>query len=235
MVAMAKRPRASKLACADAPQRPAPVLGSRLFPRRLSWCCSGGRASMTTENVAVLFTDIAGSTALASRLPPDVADEVRWSHFSILRQAVAEVGGTEVKSLGDGLMVVFATASAAMSCAVAMQQGVDRDNRAHERSVVLRVGLSGGEVNKEDDDYFGDPVVEAARLSATGDGGPVLAADVVRAMAGRRSPHQCRGLGPLVLKGLPEPVEIVEVLWEPLAGPAATAAPLPARLGRRPT
>ena len=85
-------------------------------------------------------------------------------HFSILRQAVAEAGGTEVKNLGDGLMVVFASASAALSCAVAMQQGIERDNRAREQSVGLRVGLSGGEVSREDDDYFGDPVIEAARL-----------------------------------------------------------------------
>ena len=62
---------------------------------------------MTTENVAVLFTDMVGSTALASSLAPDAADELRRGHFSILRQAVAEAGGTEVKNLGDGLMVVF--------------------------------------------------------------------------------------------------------------------------------
>ena len=40
------------------------------------------------------------------------------------------MNGTEVKNLGDGLMVVFASTSAALSCAVAMQQCIDRDNRA---------------------------------------------------------------------------------------------------------
>ncbi len=85
---------------------------------------------MTTENVTVLFTDMVGSTALASGLAPDDADELRRDHFSILRQAVAESGGIEVKNLGDGLMVVFATASAALSSAVGMQQGVERGNRS---------------------------------------------------------------------------------------------------------
>src|SRR6476619_4386438 len=108
-----------------------------------------------------------GSTALASSLDVDAADELRREHFSILRQAIAESGGTEVKNLGDGLMVVFGAASAALSCAVGMQQGVERDNRDRGRSLGLRVGLSGGEVSKEEgDDYFGDPVVEAARLCA---------------------------------------------------------------------
>ena len=60
---------------------------------------------MTTENVAILFTDVVGSTELSQRLSPEAADEVRRGHFSILRQAIAEAGGTEVKNLGDGLMV----------------------------------------------------------------------------------------------------------------------------------
>ncbi len=163
-----------------------------------------------------MFTDIVGSTELSQRLSSDAADEVRRSHFSILRQAAAEAGGTEVKNLGDGIMVVFPTSSTALSCAVAMQQRVDRDNRDHEHSVGLRVGLSGGEVVGEDNDYWGDPVIEAARLCALCDGGQILAADIVRGMAGRRSPHACQSVGPLSLKGLPEPVPVVEVLWEPL-------------------
>src|SRR6187200_671547 len=136
-------------------------------PRPTVELCKVGKASMTTENVTVVFTDMVASTALASGLSPDEADEARRRHFSVLRQAVTEADGTEVKNLGDGLMVVFATASAALSCAVAMQQGIELDNRARESSVGLRVGLSGGEVSREDDDYFGDPVIEAARLCAT--------------------------------------------------------------------
>jgi class 3 adenylate cyclase len=191
---------------------------------------------LATENVAILFTDVVGSTELSQRLSPETADEVRRGHFSILRQAIAEAGGTEVKNLGDGLMVVFASASAAVACGVAMQQGVERDNRGREHSVGLRVGLSGGEVSREDEDYFGDPVIEAARLCATCEGGQVLAADVVRAMAGRRSRHECRPFGGLALKGLPDPVETVEVIWEPLGGADAGAAiPLPGRLAGRPS
>ncbi len=171
---------------------------------------------MTTENVAILFTDIVNSTELSQSLSPLAADEVRRGHFSILRQVIADTGGTEVKNLGDGLMVIFSSASAALGCGVSMQQAVDQDNRGREYSVGLRVGLSGGEVTREDDDYFGDPVVQAARLCAQCEGGQVLAADVVRAMAGRRNHHQCRSLGELELKGLPAPVETVAVLWEPL-------------------
>lgn len=189
---------------------------------------------MTTENVAVLFTDMVGSTALATSLAPDSADELRRGHFSILRQAVAETGGSEVKNLGDGLMVVFASTSSALACAVAMQQGIERDNRSRDPAVGLRVGISVGEVTVEDGDYFGDPVIEAARLCAKCDGGQILAAEVVRLMAGRRSRHVCNPFGALELKGLPDPVDTVDVGWEPLGGTATHAVPLPARLVVRP-
>jgi class 3 adenylate cyclase len=142
---------------------------------------------MTTENVAILFTDIVGSTELSQRLTAEVADDVRRGPFSVLRQAIADTGGTEVKNLGDGVMVVFASASAALDCGVAMQQLVERSNRGGAEAIGLRVGISGGEVDHEEDDYFGDPVVEAARPCARCTSGQVLAADIVPAMAGRRS------------------------------------------------
>jgi len=188
------------------------------------------------ENITVLFTDLVGSTEIASRLAPDQADTLRQEHFSSLRQAISSTGGTEVKNLGDGLMVVFATASAALSCAVEMQRAVDWDNRRSGRSLRVRVGLSGGEATREGDDYFGDPVVEAARLCTKAEGGQILASALVRATAGRRSAHPFRPVGELELKGLPDPIATVEVGWEPVTdtGSAPAIIPIPARLALRP-
>jgi len=184
-----------------------------------------------TENVAVLFTDLVGSTELTAALTRDAADEMRRTHFSSLRQAVTAAGGTEVKSLGDGVMAVFPIASAALSCGVAMQQAVDRDNRDAGPVLRLRVGISAGEVTREEGDYFGEPVIEAARLCGRADGGQILVASIVRAMAGRRSSFDFSPLGALDLKGLPEPVETIEVSWQPLAeGGTPSAIPLPPRL-----
>jgi class 3 adenylate cyclase len=188
----------------------------------------------STSDVTVLFTDFVDSTDWTSRLSPGLVDKFRRHHFSILRQAVAEAGGSEVKRTGDGFMVVFDTAAAALSCAVAMQQGVERDNRAQRQAVGLRVGLSGGRITAEDDDHFGDPVVEAAGLCMASRGGQILAADSVRALAGRRSPHRYYSVGHLDLSGIPDPVETVKVLWESVVGPVLNEVPLPVRLGRRP-
>ena len=191
----------------------------------------------TTENITVLFTDLVGSTELTAAISPGAADDLRRKHFSSLRQAIASSGGSEVKNLGDGLMVVFPVASAALSCAVAMQQVVHRDNADTERPLGLRVGVSAGEVTREAEDYFGEPVIEAARLCARANAGQIMISDLVRANAGRRSSHAFSSLGALELKGLPEPVDTLEVGWDPVRDDvvALDRIPLPVRLSHRPT
>jgi class 3 adenylate cyclase/tetratricopeptide (TPR) repeat protein len=187
----------------------------------------------TTQTVTVLFTDLVGSTELASHLGPAAADALRQTHFGLLRGAVQAAGGTEVKSLGDGLMVAFTSLSRALACAVAMQQAIERHNRRDDRAPLsVRIGVSTGEATEDDGDYFGDPVIEASRLCATAEGGQILATEVVKVMAGRHATQAFVSVGDLDLKGLPEPVPSVEVVWEPAqaADVAGGQLPLPAQL-----
>jgi len=186
-----------------------------------------------TETIAIVMTDLVGSTALASSVGAVGAEELRQEHFSLLREAIAEAGGREVKNLGDGLMAVFGTASAAVQAGVGMQQRIERRNRGEEPQLAVRVGISVGEVTCEDGDYFGTPVVEASRLSGHAQGGQILATDVVRTLGAGRTGNRFADAGSLDLRGLPDPVLTAEVVWEPL-GPEAWALPLPARLRQLP-
>jgi class 3 adenylate cyclase/tetratricopeptide (TPR) repeat protein len=177
----------------------------------------------------VLFTDLVGSTELRGRLGEEAADELRRRHDQLLAQAVEANNGQVVKGLGDGIMATFGGAADAVAAAVAIQQAVDRLNRSGTSSVPfeLRIGLSAGDVSFEDDDVHGTPVIEASRLCAAADGGEILAAELVRALAGSASEAGFAGVGPLELKGLAQPLPAVRVEWEP-----ATAAviPMPALL-----
>jgi len=97
---------------------------------------------MKTGTVTLLFTDLVGSSELIQRLGDDAADRVRRRYFRLLRDSVQRCGGDEVKSLGDGLMVVFPSAVNAVSCAVAMQQSIREHNSEHEdEGLHIRVGL----------------------------------------------------------------------------------------------
>jgi class 3 adenylate cyclase/tetratricopeptide (TPR) repeat protein len=181
----------------------------------------------STVTVTVLFTDWVDSTALASRLGPDASEQLRQTHYTLLRSAVADAGGNEIKSTGDGVMVAFGSVTAALDCAVAMQQAIDRHNRTAREPLAVRVGVSHGEAELGDDgDYYGTSVVEGARLCATADAGQILATELVRLLAGGRG-YDFVALGALELKGLPEPVPAHEVRWEPAHD---ARSPLPSAL-----
>ena len=165
--------------------------------------------------VTFLFTDLVGSTELLDSLGDDAAEDLRRTHFTLLRQAVAGAGGEEVKSLGDGLMVVFASPLAALRCAVAIQEAVAEYNRsAPERALRVRVGLHAGEPVRAEEDFFGTAVVVARRLCDRAEGGQILASGLVADLVGSRGGFLFASLGPLELKGLAAPVATVVVEWE---------------------
>jgi class 3 adenylate cyclase len=190
-------------------------------------------SSVETETVTILITDLVDSTGLASRVGPTSAETLRREHLDILRDAIAQSGGSEVKNLGDGLMVAFTSASSAVSCATEMQQRIEQRNRRSDEQIEIRIGVSMGDATLEEGDYFGIPVVEAARLCSEADGGQILAKALVRDMAGGREGHAFKPSGDFALKGLPEPVSTVEVAWEPLSADAAPV-PVPPRLQEMP-
>ena len=181
------------------------------------------------ETTTVLFTDLVDSTARAASLDPEAADQLRRTHFSLLRTAITAHNGSLVKSLGDGVMAVFSSPSEALSCAVTMQQSVEYDNRRRAVPQGLRIGVSAGEVAREGHDYFGDPVVEASRLCALAESGQILAAAVVPMLAGRRTAHDLSPWGDLQLKGFAAPVSAVQLNWLPLP-PGGGMIPFPRQL-----
>jgi len=77
--------------------------------------------------ITILFTDLVGSTELASDLGDAAADELRREHLASLREAVAATGGAEVKTIGDALMVSYPGAADALAGAAA--SGVRRSTR----------------------------------------------------------------------------------------------------------
>ena len=168
----------------------------------------GVEAMATSATVSLLFCDVVASTELLVRLGDDANDEVRRNLFAGLRDAIGRNGGEEIKNLGDGLMVAFPTSVAdAASCAVAMQRAVAALNQRQPLlHLSIRVGVSVGEVSREDGDLHGAPVVEAARLCAKARGDQILASDLVRALVGSRRGLEFSSVGALELKGLPEPV-----------------------------
>ena len=140
-----------------------------------------------TVGINVVFTDLVGSTEMSSRLGPEKTEELRVVHFSLLRAAMEAHGGREVKNLGDGLMIVFPSLGSALDGSVAMQQAIDRHNSSGKEPLGVRVGVATGDATEENDDYFGEPVVEAARLCAKCEAGQIIVSELT-SMIARSSP-----------------------------------------------
>lgn len=185
---------------------------------------------MATETITVLFSDLVGSTELLSRVGETAADDLRREHFGLLRTAVADAGGREVKNLGDGLMVTFDGVGAGLACAVAMQQAMAARSVSSE-PLSIRIGVAVGEAESEEGDFFGLPVVEASRLCARAEGGEILTTDMIRLLARSRGGFDFQLVGDLELKGLDDAVTVHSVRWEPLAATAEhPALAVPSRL-----
>jgi class 3 adenylate cyclase len=76
----------------------------------------------------ILFTDIEGSTAMTQRLGDARAREVLRDHERIVRECLREHGGAEVKTMGDGFMASFGSATKALECAIAIQRAFEARN-----------------------------------------------------------------------------------------------------------
>ena len=166
--------------------------------------------------VTILFTDVEGSTALTQRLGDAKAREVLRAHERIVRENLKAHGGAEVKTMGDGFMASFSSATGALECAIAMQRAFAAHSEAAAEPIRMRIGLNAGEPIAEEKDLFGTAVNMAARIAAKAEGGEILASDVVRQLvAGKGFLFADRGEAEL--RGFEEPVRLYEVRWRETA------------------
>jgi class 3 adenylate cyclase len=167
----------------------------------------------------ILFSDIAGSTSLTQRLGDAKSREVLRAHERIVREALRAHGGSEVKSLGDGFMATFSSATGALECAIAMQRAfaeynaqVGAQSFQGRTTLHVRIGLNAGEPIAEEGDLFGTAVQVAARIAAQAEGGEILVANVVRELAAGKG-FLFADRGETVLRGFEDPVRLYEVRW----------------------
>jgi class 3 adenylate cyclase len=162
----------------------------------------GYRGATDDGSVAVMFTDLVSSSLLIESLGEQRAHLVRRRHFALLRESIAAHRGHEVKSLGDGLMVVFDEPVRALLCAKALQRAMARERGGLQ----LRVGLDVGEPVRDGDDYFGVPVIVARRLCDAAVGGEILISGRLHELVGQPVGDGLQPRGSLALKGVSRPV-----------------------------
>ena len=173
--------------------------------------------TLPAGDVAFVIADIEGSTRSLVQLGSRYY-AAQDAAFRPLQAAVAAADGVVFKSSGDGLLAAFEDPVRAVRAAVAAQREL-RSNRA-PHALQMRVGVHVGpaDLNADGTDYLSLALNQAVRVCEAGHGGQVLLSDSVAGVVRDQLPEgtRLRDRGPHLLKGLPEPVTLHELVGDGL-------------------
>ena len=201
---------------------PGPDGPSRFYTAQVT-----GTQTPPVGTVALLFTDIEGSTRLARDLGPAWAS-VLQRHREILSEAIADHGGWVDSIEGDAFFATFDGASAAAQAAVAAQQELQAEPwPGGVGQVRVRMGLHVGWLERNQSGYVGLEIHRAARVAAAAHGGQVLLTEAARYLVGDWLPLD--DLGVHRLKDFPHPARLFCAVID---GRGAADFPPPRTLGR---
>jgi class 3 adenylate cyclase len=173
---------------------------------------------LAVKRLALLFTDLQGSTALYERIGDIKAFELVRRHFDHLRDCIAGNSGALVKTIGDAVMASFVDPAAALRAAIAMRERIARFNAEAGGDLLnIKIGLHSGAclaVTLNDRlDYFGQTVNIAARVQAQARAGEIVFTDDVLTQPG--APELLAdldvGSGDAQLKGIAHDVRVHRV------------------------
>src|SRR6202166_3788596 len=126
-------------------------------------------ATLSGEHVerplaAILAADVAGYSRLMATDEVGALTAVKVNRREVVDPAIAAHHGRIVKTTGDGMLVEFASAVDAVTCAMVVQSKMTERNASTARKITFRMGINVGEVIVDDGDIFGDGVNVAARV-----------------------------------------------------------------------
>jgi class 3 adenylate cyclase len=174
----------------------------------------GGGASDRDPGIrTILFTDIANSTAMTHELGDEAAMALLDVHDTVVRNALAGLGGREVKHTGDGIMASFVSAAAAVRCAIEIQREFDKHAQANpDRPLKVRVGAAAGEPVEQHNDLFGCTVQLAARLCTHAQPEQILVSNAIAELCVGKG-LSFKDVGEVTLKGFDSPVRAHAAAW----------------------
>jgi len=183
---------------------------------------------MATEQVkrrlaAILAADVAGYSRLMGDDEEGTLVRLKTDRQDLVDPKIKEHRGRIIKTIGDGMLVEFASVVDAVRCAVEIQTEMVERNRAqpqHKR-IEFRVGINVGDVIVDGRDIYGDGVNVAARLEGLAEPGGICVSDRVREDVQGKVDVTFEDIGDRQLKNIARPVRVYRVR---LNGTAATAA-----------
>jgi YVTN family beta-propeller protein len=172
-----------------------------------------------------LIADIRGYTRFSDENGDEAASNLAKTFASIVHDAVPSQGGQVLELRGDEALCVFGSARAALWSAVELQRRFrERTDGQPALPLGVGIGLDAGEAVPTEGGYRGRALNVASRLCSLARPGEILASETVKNLAGRQDHARYSPRRPTRVKGISEPVRLVEVVPEmelpPLPPPA---------------
>jgi adenylate cyclase len=165
-------------------------------------------------HAAVLFADVSDSTRLYERAGDVIASEAIDHCITLLKEKTVGGGGRVIKTIGDEIMAVFATADAAAHAAIEMQSSMAPLEPVAGTKLGIRIGFNFGPVLERDGDVFGDAVNVAARLCTQAQQDQIITSGDTLANFSPIVRAACRRLYSIQIKGKTHAVELVQLQWQ---------------------
>ncbi len=163
---------------------------------------------MERRLAAILIADVVGYSRLIEADEAGTLVALKERLVSVFNPTIRIHSGRIVKTMGDGVLVEFASAVNAVSAAVDLQQRMTEANLPlpRARHISLRIGINLGDVVGDGDDILGDGVNIAARLEALADAGAIFLSGKIHDEVQGKIPLEFEDLGELRLKNISRPV-----------------------------
>jgi adenylate cyclase len=156
----------------------------------------------------VVFTDIVGFTEFTALRGDEEALALLSTQERLVRAALPE-DARIVKELGDGLLLWFPDACEALRTVLALQEQFEAESSESMLPLWVRVGMHTGRQTRRGSDLMGHDVNVAARVVDVAGPGEVLLSDATLTQVDDRLPEVAfEELGPVVMKGIPQPVRL---------------------------
>lgn len=177
---------------------------------------------------AIMAADVVGYSRLVELDEGGTLAVLKERRKRILEPLVRENNGRVVKTMGDGVLVEFASAVNAVTCAIEFQRRMSAANQGlpDDRQILLRIGINLGDVVVEGGDLYGDGVIIAVRLQALAGPGEIYVSGSIYDQVRRRLYCEFDDLGPHTIKNVVEPVSVYRI-ETPTSHASAATAPLP--------
>ena len=192
---------------------------------------------MTAESherrlAAILMADLVGYSQLMEADEAGTLRAVKQHRAKVIEPAIARNRGRLVKLMGDGVLVEFASALEAVTCAQEIQRQTDTDNtEATAPPLELRIGINLGDVIVDGEDIYGEGVNVAARLEGLAEPGGICLSGSVHDALGNKLSLATEFLGEQSVKNLEKPVRCYRVAGCREGAASAPLAPLPRASG----